>query len=1051
MKKVLDFGPLIRTQLFLMTCMCFIGLTFSAVSPAQVTTASLRGVVVDSKGEPVDGATIQLDMAASQALKSSVSNSKGEFAFNGLRVGGPYAVTAKKSGLTPGQQTGLMLKAGSNESVTLTLTGTEVIQVVGTRSAPVSAKAYFGASDIRNAPSTSGDPKDIVRTSPDVVVDGQSMSIGGANNRFNSITIDGIRQDDDFGLNANGYPTKRSPISLQSVAEITVERSPFDVRFGSFLGGNVNIVTKSGTNDFEGTVSTTYGSSKLAGKKSKDSKAGSDFSEQRLGFTLGGPIIEDKLHFFVSAEGLKATAPNVSGPAGSGQPRVAKSVTTADVARAQDIAANVYDFNAGTTGSSLDEDDLKLLAKVDWTISDAHRLEAKYQHSTGSSIKPGLATDTRLFLTSNWYKARDTLDTASLRLFSDWSSELSSKLELSKKKVVSEQTPLEGNGFMSAEITTADKGSIFLGPDKFRHTNELENESVHMGGELNYLLGDHQLTGGLENDKMDIFNLFVPGSNGVAKYASLDDFAAKRPSELSYTNAVTNDPRDAAANFTYGVTSLYAQDELHIDSRWTARYGLRSELYQASETIPRNDTFVDRYGFDNTSTVSGKQVLLPRLGVSYKATDRASFRSGVGLYAGGTPNVWISNTYTNTGVDTDTEVTKTADGFDGRNIPDAVKSRLEAGAGNVDALDPNFKIPQTWKFSVGSNYRFDIPLLADNVMLDFDYTYSKVRYGLLWKDLRRNLASIPNNQPTAVGPDGRDLYDTDAANKLDTDFNPNRGYDILLTNTDKGYGHTASVTVSKNFSSGFNLGTSYAWQRIFEVNPGSSSVASSNYGLMGIEKDPNNPGLTRSSFERTHRFLLTAGYSKDYFQGLDTSFNLFFERRSGQPYSFTFGGKSNEVGGLFGEPSEIASQNRMLFYVPRGDGSDVTLDGIDQASFDKFLKDNGLEKYRGKIAPRNAFTSNWVDLVDARVSQELPTYSATKKARLVFDIKNLPNLMNKNWGQVRTPSTLTRVVDVKYDAASGRYVYSRLNTGNLQNLDAVESIWRMQIAAIYEF
>lgn len=1027
------------------------------VAMAQVTTASLRGVVLDAKGEKVAGATVQLELGSAQLRKSSVTNAAGEFAFNGLRVGGPYSLRASKAGFNEDKQENIVLTAGSNSPVSLTLDGKEVIKITSTRAAPVSNKAYFGENEISNAPSASGDPKDIVRKSPDVYVDGNSMSIGGANNRFNSITIDGIRQDDDFGLNGNGYPTQRSPISLQSVAEITVERSPFDVRYGNFLGGNVNVVTKSGTNEFEGSVTASYASQALTGTKSKDKTYETDFAENRLGLTLGGPIVEDKLHFFLSAEGLKATTPNSVGPAGSGQPTEVTQVSPADLARAQEISANVYGFNAGTPGETQKEDDLKLLAKLDWTINDAHRMEFKYQRSTGSTINTGDATESRLPLTSSWYKKRDTLDTYALRLFSDWSDELSSKFELSHKKVVTEQEPLEGNGFMSAEINTVDRGRIFLGPDANRHTNELENESLHVGGELNYLLGDHQITGGYERDTTDVFNLYINGSNGVATYDSLDDFAARQPSRLRYSNSVTGNPRDAAAEFTYGVNAFFLQDEYNINSQWTARYGFRGELYEASNTISRNENFANRHGFDNTATVDGKQVILPRFGLSYKASDRTSVRTGLGLYAGGTPNVWLSNTYTNTGIEIDTEQTNSAPGFDGRNIPTELQERLAAGDGNVDALDPDFEIPQTWKFSLGSNHRFDIPLVADNFILDFDYTYSRVRRALNWKDLRRDHSGFANNTPTAVGPDGRALYDVDPAATSPSDFNSSRGYDLLLTNTDKGYGHTASLSLSKNFSSGLSFSTAYAWQRVFEVNPGVASTSRSNYSQIGVGKDPNDLELSRSNFERTHRFLVTAGYSKDFIERLPTTFNLFFERRSGQPYSYTFGDSrangSSRIAGLFGESNEFHSRDRMLFYVPKGDGSDVILDGIDEEQFNRFLKKSKLDKYRGKIAPRNAFTSDWMELVDARISQELPTRSEKQKARLTFDIKNLPNLLNKNWGQTRQADFpyLNRVVDVSYDAASGKYRYSNLNDKNAETVRLKESVWRMQLGAVYEF
>ncbi len=1021
---------------------------------AQVTSASLRGVVLNSKGEAVGEAAVVLEIAGSQAQKTSQTNTEGEFVFNGLKVGGPYAVKVSKAGLTAAERKEIFLRAGSNEAISLTL-GAEVVKVTGARVVPVSSKKLYGESDIKNAPSTSGDPKDVARNSIDTYVDGNSMSIGGANNRFNSITVDGIRQDDDFGLNAGGYPTSRSPISLQSVAEISVERSPFDVRYGNFLGGNVNVVTKSGTNDFEGTVSTTWASGGLVGRKSKDAHYPvSKFSENRLGLTLGGPIIEDKLHFFLSVDGLKATTPSSIGPAGSGAGFTVDKVSVDDLARVQQISSQVYGFDAGNPSTTVKENEFKYLAKVDWTINDAHRLETKVQRSVGNQYNNGTATTSNLPLTSTWYNRTDVLDTYSMRLFSDWANDFSTKLELSKKSVTGDRDPLNGNDFMYAEVSTADKGKILLGPDRFSHTNKLANDTSHVGLEANYLVKEHQLTGGLDYDKTHIFNLFIPSTNGFATYASIDDFAAQKPKVLTYQNAVSNNPEDAAARWDYAVTALFAQDEWRLNSLWTARFGVRGEFYGATENIARNENFAKRYGYDNTSTLAGKQVLLPRLGLSYKATDRVSVRTGLGLYSGGTPAVWVSNAYTNTGVGTNTESSTPADGFNGREIPEAVKAKLQAGDGNVDALDPNFKIPQTWKFSLGTYYRFDIPSLVENVFLDFDYTYSKVRQGTVWKDLRRNLDSIANNQPTAYGPDGRALYDTDPSAKAASDFNAARGYDVLLTNTDKGYGQTASVTLSKTFASGLSLSGAYGWQNIFEIAPGTSSTSVSNYSQVAVDQDPNNLKLARSNYERTHRFLITTGYSHDFFAQLPTSFNLFLERRSGQPFSYTFGTSStDETAGLFGEAREFASSNRFLFYVPKGDGSDVILDGIDEGEFNRYLSKTGLDKYRGRVAPRNAFTSNWIDVMDARMTQELPTANDKHKARLTFDLKNLPNLLNSRWGQVKSAPFpyYSKLVDVKYDAATGRYRYSNLDTKGAQQVRLIDSVWRLQLGAIYEF
>ena len=1021
---------------------------------AQDTTSRLRGVILNaSTGDPITDATVTIEHLTAGTSKSTETNAEGAFAFSALRVGGPYKLVVSKSGFNPIERLGLYLKAGSNPSLTLAAQSTETMKVTARAGGPLRS-GFYDADDIRNLPSIGQDPKDVVRLNPDAYVDDGKLSIGGANNRFNSLTIDGIRQDDDFGLNNGGYPTQRSPISLYTVEAIQVESSPFDVSYGNFLGGNINVVTKSGENDYKFLIRGSHRNEGLTGNKSKDRKYDTEFEENRFGFQASGPIIEDKLHFLIDIEGLKDSRPNLYGLAGSGKPIEVLDVTAADVERVQAIAANLYGFDAGTVGKPVTEDNLTALAKLDWTITDQQRLEFKYQKVEGNNLNTGNTDRDSVSLTSNWYDKNDILDTMSLRLFSDWNYGLSTKVEVSHKKVVTKQIPLGGDDFMTATIQTDTDGEIILGPDPFRHANELENENLYLKTEATYLMGEHLLTAGVDHESTKVFNLFVPFSNGDADYDSIADFENKTPSGVYYSNAISNNAKDAAADWGYNVSTVYAQDEWQFNQQLVAKYGVRAELYSSTGDITYNQNFYDRYGFDNTSDLNGKHVFLPRLGLNYQYSNDLSFRGGIGLFSGGTPNVWISNNYTNDGITIDSANVDEAPGFDGRNIPDTLTSQLSAGDGNVNVLDPDFEIPRSLKFSLGTDYRFDIPNVTDNINLSLNYTYTKVQYGVNWKDLRRNLAGIENNLPTTLGPDGRPIYDTTPADSSDPGFNPFRGYDLLMTNTSKGFGHVASLKLDKSFQNGLSISGSYAWQRVQDINPGTSSQASSNYGLLAIHADPNNPELARSNYEREHRFLLTLNYDQTFFDNLLTTITLFAERRSGQPYSFTFGGDRTELARMFGESRDFAQRNRMLFYVPKGDGSDVIFgENIDEAAFNRFLAKYGLDKYRGQITPRNAFRSSWVDQIDLRLAQELPGFKDHHRARIMLDINNLPNLLNKKWGQVKQVGFpyMYSFVDVSYDAESGRYIYSNFDDGDPESVRLYQSIWKAQLSAVYEF
>ncbi|SMF04897.1 TonB-dependent receptor [Pseudobacteriovorax antillogorgiicola] len=1027
---------------------------------AQVTNARFRGTVIDASGSPVAGAQVTMSHDKGLVKKTTETNASGVFVFTGLKVGGPYTLTTVSSGAEPIKNEGISLAAGNNPPFEVAIGGgsgeVETITVTGGRVAPKMSGNVYDAGDIETAPTAQGDLKDVIRFAPDVYLEGDRLYLGGANNRFNSVTIDGIRQDDDFGLNNNGYPSLRSPIPLGAAEEIAVNRSPFDVRYGNFIGGNINVVTKSGSNDLEAGINVVHTNDRWQGQKTKDTDVSSEFEENRVGIHVGGPIIEDKLFYFFAAEALTQTSPNYNGVAGSGASNEASDISAADVARVQDISSRIYGFNAGKVSQSNKAEDLKFLVKFDYEINDSHRLEAKYQSVDGTSVEDGTARSNYLPLTSNWYENKQSLSTVSLRLFSDWDHALSTKVELSTKTTKSNPTPLEGDGFAQMTVALEDGGpEIVLGPDPFRQANELETNTLHFGTEANYLLGSHLITGGIDLDTVDVYNLFGPFSSGTAEFDTIDDFEAQEPSNLYYQNALSNNVDDVAADWGYNVTTIYLQDEYQITPQLTARFGLRTELYSSKGDINYNANFEQRYGFDNRADLDGKQLFLPRAGLSYQAAKRLTFTGGLGIYAGGTPNVWLSNNYSNDGVNIDDVSASSASGFDGRTIPDDLKNQLTAGDGNVDALDPDFELPRNLKFALGAKYGFDLDMLGDfgeNWFLESSYTYDQVQQALLWKDLRRDNSQFDNNTANAVAPDGRQIYDTDLDTESGTDFNTRRGYDLLLTNTDKGFSHNLNLTLSKTFMSGFSFSGSYNWQRSEDVNPGNSSRSVSNYGQVAIGTNPNDPGLATSNYERQHRFVFRFGYEQNFLMDLMTSVNLFFERRSGQPFSYTFGGDRDRLGALFGEEREFARRERMLFYVPKGDGSDVILDGIDEAAFNAYLARTGLDEYRGEIAPRNAFKGDWVDNIDLKISQELPGYG-DGKAGIALNIQNLPNFLNNKWGQQKNPNFpfTVPVVDVAYDTASGRYIYSDLDENGNDNIEEIRSIWRMQLTAFYRF
>jgi hypothetical protein len=1027
---------------------------------AQVVTGNMRGTVRSSDdGAPMAEILVTLVHVPSGNEKTTTTNADGAYAFTGLRVGGPYTVTANLDGFLPAQATNIFLSAGKTRDVPLALRlPNEVIEVTGSAVARTSsARTVITSQDIENSPSISRDPRDLVRRSPDVSVEGTSraMSVQGANPRFNSVTVDGIRQDDDFGINSSGYPTRRSPIALSSIEELAVETSPFDVRYGKFMGGNVNIVTKSGTNDIEGSVIATYSSDALMGSQTKNDELDISFSELRYGAALGGPIVKDRLHFFANGEGLAAATPVDVGPAGSDATNIVSRVSQADLAEVQRIARDVYGFDPGVAARDLAERDLKLFAKLDWAVDEKHRVSGSYQRTAGNAINNTFSSDTSLPLSSNWYDARDTLHTVSLRAFSDWTEELSTEAEASMKLVSSRVPPLNGNGFMQAIVRTADGGQIILGPDEFRHTNRLDNDLLHGKVLANYLLSKHLFTAGVEYDLLRIDNLFIADTNGAAVYGSVAAFEAMTPTSLLYANSTTLNPADGAAKWNAGTITAYVQDQLKITSDLTITGGLRLEAYRADTNIRDNPNFIARYGFANTATLNGRNILMPRIGASYAPTESLNLRAGAGLYSGGTPNVWVSNNYSNDGTRIASVFSMDPaliNGFNGRDVPQVIRDMIRAGNGNTDALDPEFKLPSAWKIAGGGEYAFDIPGAGDwgkKLGLQLNYTYTKTFHGVKWIDLRRDLDSLPNNTPVGTTPDGRPLYNTAAMGG----FNANRGLDMLLTNDRRGYGHSASIVVEKSFPFGLYVWGTYAYQNVHEANPANSSRSVSNYGLLAVI-DPNDPTLAVSNYERKHRITGGVQFSHALIKDLKTTLGIFAETRSGQPYSWTFADSNfgTNLARLFGEDRSIASRNHQLFYVPKGDDSDVTLNNIDPAAFEDFLQQTGLAKYRGRIAPRNAFSSPWISRVDVRFAQDLP-HPSGHRARLMVDVENIGNMLRSSWGRASSVPFpfMTPAVDVSYDTATGKYVYSNLRNPSATRVDVLASVWRMSLGVSYDF
>ncbi len=1070
--------PVVRADVlgrfFLATALCLsvVPATWliAPMAMAQETTAQVGGRVVDDAGNAIPDAVVRITHVPSGTVARATTNADGRFGATGLRVGGPYTVEISKEGFDRASFGDVIASLGQPVALLAELRASSIQEVVvaSTREQDIQlgVSSQFSSRNIQELPSVSRDIKSVIRLDPKVKIDAtnsDAIEIAGTSPRFNSITVDGIRQSDDFGLNNNGYPTQRAPISLDAIEAVSVQTAPFDVQYGNFQGGTINVVTKSGTNDFKGALFYYNFDDSLAGDKSKERALRFTFDEKTFGAAIGGPIIKDKLFFFLSYDKLERTTPVETGPLGSGFPVEVRGVTQAEYSQVVQLMQSTYSFNVGEISAQFPEEDEKILAKLDWNITDGHRATLAFQRSEGNGIVDpnSSAANNRVSAPSNWYTRGFALDSYSFQVFSDWTDSLSTELKLGRKKVEAFQDSLQGTDFSEFEITTPTGGIIHVGPDRFRHANAASNDLDQLKLKADWRLGNHTLTGGYELESLDIFNLFVAESEGryffdciVPSATCTNALSTRRARELRYNNHISNDKQNGAANFSYDLQAFYVQDKWQITPSLTIQAGVRYEKYSMDDAPVVNSTFVARNGFANTKTYDGEELVLPRFGFNYLFDDDTTIYGGAGLFGGGSPNVWLSNSFSNDGqtiVSTTINAMSTAalqtialQNVNGQTIPAAVQALLVPGNGTVNALDPDFDIPSQWRYSLGVNRKLDLGFLGENYRLNAEVIYSDVNDAVYWRDGRL--------LRTGTAPDGRPIY-TGAPGGLN---------DLITDMTSLGSSKVLSLDLSKTWRTAagrFDAFLGYAYNEAEDVSPATSSTSFSNFGRVA-RSDPNSPALATSNYETRHRFPFSVSWRKAFWGDYETRAALFVERRSGRPFSLTYGPATT----VFGDPAQAAERAQLLF-IPTNtsevDFGSTTTGGVSRtltaAQFDEFVAANDLGKYRGGFVPRNALRSPWVTTADLRLQQEIPGLFKDARGVLSLDIENVANLVNNDWGRLAQVSFphFAQALDATIQP-NGRYLYRPLagvsgTNAPFYSISALPSVWRVQLGVRYEF
>ncbi|MFT6257888.1 MAG: outer membrane receptor for ferrienterochelin and colicin [Cellvibrionaceae bacterium] len=1018
----------------------------STAAMAQETSSGISGKITGPQGNAAAGTVITITHIPSGTTKTTVVNTSGQFSAKGLRVGGPYSVKVDSNQFQDRTVEDVFLNLGEAFNLNLALENDQEMESIVVTASAVSTSAFggtgpsanFNLADLENAPAINRDINDVIRADPRIYIDesfNDAVQCAGASPRYNSLTLDGVRMNDGFGLNSNGYPTTRMPFSYDAIEQVAVELAPFDVQYGGFTACNINAVTKSGTNEIQGSVFFDYTSDSFKG----DSIEGDDidngkYTEKRYGVNVGLPLIEDTLFFFGSYEKVEGVQLYSYDALGS-------RVTQEEVNQITEIAQRVYNYDVGGMPGSAPVEDEKILVKLDWNINDQHRASLMYNWNDGFSLSQSDGGSSRLSLSNHFYERGAEFTNTVLSVYSDWSDNFSTELRIGQSELINRQLSLDADsGFAEASITTAAFGTVYIGPDDSRQSNKLNYDIDTIKLAATYYLDDHIITGGIEYEKLDVFNLFMQHTVGEYRFRSIADFEAGEVDRIYYNNSAgTNNPADAGATFANTTTTLYVQDDFDLTDDIQMMVGLRYDSYSTDDAPTLNANFQDRYGFANTGTVDGLSLIQPRIGFKWSVAENIEVRGGIGRYSGGNPNVWISNSYSNDGVTNIGVREREIENFDtlfntelsgqGRPIYDIPQAMYDAvantsittGDGGVNATDPNFKIPHEWKFAIGGTL-----ITEDDYVLAADVMYTKKKDSPILQDLALTDSG-------ADAPDGRPLYGSNG--RFD-------GYDLMLTNVkgSDGDSKVLSFAVSKDYDFGLDASLAYAFTRSTDVSPMTSSTAGSNFNNVATS-NVNNPGVFTSDYQTRHRITMSLSYKHEFFDGLNTRFSLLGTANEGKPISYTF----SDSGDMFRDSNDY----RSLIYVPNeNDANVVYADGFDLAGFNKFIEDEGLT--RGAIMDRNSSSADWWVKFDMRISQDLPSFYEDHKASAFLVVENLGNLLSDDWGVFRQGSFVGDDVISASINDQNQYVYEAYNASE-QGVNRGASLWEVRVGVKYKF
>lgn len=998
---------------------------------AQVTSSSVTGLVKQENGVHMEGATIQATHVPSGTVYKSSSNSARRFSLVGMRVGGPYRLEISHMGQEPIVLEDVYLQLGRPFEVNPVfgeqvrrLDAVEVLAGGNGRNLRTGASTQISQRQLQGLPTISRGFKDFVRLTPQADVKGDAISIGGMNNRFNQLTIDGAVSNDVFGLNdagTNGASTGTSPISLDAIEEINVQIAPYDVRLGGFAGGGISAVTRSGTNDFKGSVYYYMRNENLTGMTPPAALFANqvrtkveDYKENQYGVRIGGPILKDKIFFFVNYERTENLTPIGFKPGSEGS-----QIPVADLERLKKVV-NGYGYEPGSyLDQQTDRKSEKIFTRFDFNLSNIHRLTTRYSYVKGSSLGLGRSRRAITFANGGVLRESDT-HSAVLELNSRFSNVLSNNLVVGYTNV-REPRGFSGNPFPRVAIQM-DYGTINMGPEAYSTINQLNQDIYTLTNNLSLYKGNHTITFGTHNEFYKIYNGFIGNAFGSYEftnspqtdineatkkpYTAIENFERRLASRYQYAYSNTSDPKQGA-DVSALQLGFYVQDEYQLASNVKITGGIRLDIPIYTSSPLENKDFnssvlATRYDVQTNRMPKAAFMWSPRVGFNWDVKEDRSLvlRGGLGLFTSRFPFVWSSGAFTQSGV----LLGGVQQNVEDKNVPNIrfepdpnkqAKSTAEfKPSGNISVLDKNLRLPQIARSSFGMDYQ-----LPWGVQATADFIFSKNLSSFRFTDLNMR---EPIGQ--LEGADNRLLYGSGARAQR---VLPNYTQVIYIDNVNKGYSWSGTVQFSKRFKDGLFGSIAYTYTESKDLFSGSSSQNQSSFFRTGTINGSNNITLGHNPFSVGSRIVGFVSYHKEYIKHLGTTLSLVYNGQAGSRFSYMIAGDP-------GRYTSGSGNQFSLMYIPKNSSEIKFVDLKDRSAaqqwteLDNFIKANPyLNERRGKYAERNGDRTPFSHQFDLKIVQDLFTQVGGKKntIQLSVDVMNVGALLNKNWGKQYSGST----------------------------------------------